>query len=89
MVSPVYGTIPARAFFETLHADTISAEVKIRTIYVAEDGADRIIAHFGYRWERRLTPTLDTYVLDLFELTPDAQIKRIRIILDGDAATAA
>ena len=56
IVSPVYGTVSVRPFYEKLHADTISAEVEIRTIYVAEDRADRVIAHFAYRWERYSAP---------------------------------
>ena len=87
VVSPVYGTVPVRPFFEKLHADTISAEVEIRTIYVAEDRADRVIAHFAYRWTRHSAPAIDTHVLDLFDLTPDGQrIVRLRILLDDGAA---
>jgi len=81
VVSPVYGTVAARWFFETLHADTVSADVEIIAIYAADDRSGRVIAHFRYRWERRSAPKIDTDVLDLFEFAPDARIERLMIVL--------
>jgi ketosteroid isomerase-like protein len=90
VLSPVYGTVPVRAFYERLFADTVRAEVDIRTIYVAEDRADRVVAHFAYRWERMSAPMMDTHLLDLFDLTPDGQrIMRLRILFDDGAAASA
>jgi|GEM_PF-1881887 len=85
VVSPVYGTVPARSFFEQLHADTVSANVEIIAIYAADDRSGRVIAHFRYQWERRSGIKIDTNVLDLFEFAPDARIERLKIVLDVHA----
>jgi ketosteroid isomerase-like protein len=86
VVSPVYGTVPVRPFYERLFADTIRAEVTIRDIYLAEGQPDRAIAHFGYRWERRDKPVVDTNLVDFFDPDMSQQrITRLRILFDEGA----
>lgn len=86
VVSPVYGAMAVRPFYEQLFADTIATEVRIRHIYVAEDEPRTAIAHFDYVWTRRDKPTLETRLIDLFDLDPEAgRITRLRIVMDGGA----
>ena len=83
VVSPVYGTVPVRPFYEKLFADTIHAEVAVRAVYISQERQDRAIAHFGYKWERRGQPTLDTHLVDFFDLDLAQQcIARLRILFD-------
>lgn len=86
VVSPVYGTVKVRAFYEQLFGDTIRTEVRIRDLYVAHGRPDRAIAHFEYLWERREKPTLETRLIDLFDFDPSGtKIVRLRIIMDSSS----
>jgi ketosteroid isomerase-like protein len=83
VVSPVYGTVSVRGFYEQLFADTVSTEVRIRDLYAAQGRPDRAIAHFDYVWARRGKPLLETRLIDLFDFDPaGTKIARLRIIMD-------
>ena len=77
--SPTYGAMPVRTFYETLFADTVAVKLDLRAIYAATDAPQRWMAHFGYHWERRDQPTVDTELVDLFELRGE-RIARLRIV---------
>jgi ketosteroid isomerase-like protein len=79
VLSPTYGRMPVRAFYETLFADTVSAEVDIRTIYRSTDEPSRWAAHFDYRWQRRSAPDVATQLIDLFEVD-NGLIRELRIV---------
>lgn len=83
VVSPVYGTVAVRPFYERLFADTISTEVRIRDLYVAQGRPERAIAHFDYVWRRRDQPVLKTRLIDLFDFDMSGRkIARLRIVMD-------
>ncbi len=79
VVSPTYGAMPVGKFYETLFADTLSADVKVRSIYRATCDASRWIAHFDYRWARRSVPEVAVQIIDLFEIQ-DGLIHELRIV---------
>ena len=79
VVSPTYGEMPVRTFYETLFADTLSADVKVRSIYRATVDQCRWIAHFDYRWQRRSVPQVAVQLIDLFDLK-DGLIRELRIV---------
>ncbi len=79
VVSPTYGAMPVEKFYATLFADTLSADVKIRSIYLATDDPSRWIAHFNYRWERRSVAEIAVQLIDLFEIK-DGLIQELRIV---------
>jgi hypothetical protein len=81
VVSPTYGEMPVRAFYERLFADTVRVSIDLRQVYAALDDADRLIAHFGYVWERRDGPTVDIALVDLFVFEPAGdRIARLTIV---------
>ena len=86
IASPVYGEVPVRPFYEKLVADTVRANVTIRTLYRSEERPDLWIAHFGYVWVRRDQADMDTELIDLFELDASGErIRKLRIVMAGKA----
>lgn len=82
--SPVYGEVPVAPFYRKLFDDTISASVRIHTIYAAAgDAAGRWAAHFAYEWMRKDDVRIDTDLVDLFEFSgTSGLIKSLKIIFD-------
>ncbi len=78
-MSPTYGEMPVRAFYETLFADTVEVRLKIKSICAATDSPEKWMAHFDYRWRRREGAVVDTELVDLFEIS-DGRIDRLRVI---------
>src|SRR5690348_6310061 len=78
-MSPTYGEMPARAFYETLFADTVAVRLKIRSIYAATDSAQKWMAHFDYHWQRSGGAVVDTELVDLFDIS-NGQIDKLRVI---------
>jgi ketosteroid isomerase-like protein len=78
-MSPTYGEMPARAFYETLFADTVEVRLKVRSIYAATDSPQKWMAHFDYRWQRKEGAVVDTELVDLFEIS-DGRIDTLRVI---------
>ena len=86
IVSPVYGEVPVRRFYETLIADTVRASIDVKALYRSEERPGQWIAHFGYVWIRRDQPDMDTELIDLFELDPSGLLARLRIVIAGKPA---
>lgn len=84
IVSPVYGEVPMRPFYEKLFADTLRATVTIRDLYRSAQRPDRWIAHFGYVWVRRDQADMNTELIDLFELDRSGdRITKLQIVIAG------
>ena len=87
VVSPVYGTVAVKSFYERLFADTIRTEIRIRDLYQAEGDPGKVVAYFDYVWERRGASRLDTRLIDFFEFDLSGEkIMRLRIVMDGATA---
>jgi ketosteroid isomerase-like protein len=82
IMSPVYGDVPVRQFYQKLFEDTVSAEIFVQQIYCGRDREDRWAAHFYYRWKRKSGNDVDTDLVDLFEFEGD-RIAKLRIIFDS------
>ncbi|KXU30478.1 hypothetical protein A0J57_24875 [Sphingobium sp. 22B] len=81
--SPVYGEVPVAEFYRKLFDDTISASVRLRTLYGAVGDPGRWAAHFAYEWVRKDDVRIDTDLVDLFEFSETSGlIKSLRIIFD-------
>jgi ketosteroid isomerase-like protein len=78
-MSPTYGEMPVRAFYETLFADTIEVRLEVKSIYAATETAGKWMAHFAYHWKRKKGAIVDTELVDLFEIS-DGKIDRLRVI---------
>ena len=79
-VSPVYGEVPVKPFYEKLVADTRHARVQIQDLYFTEAG-DGIAAHIDYQWERQDGTRMHVDMVDLFSFRPDSdRIARLLIV---------
>ncbi len=84
IISPVYGTVAVRAFYERLLADTATVKIEPHAIYQAVGYPQRWIAHFGYRWIRRDGTVVETDLIDFFSF--DAALEKIaqlKIVFDS------
>jgi len=82
IVSPTYGAVPVRAFYEKLFADTMKAEVDLQGVYRAPHDPTKWAAYFGYTWQRRDHSAMNAEIVDLFEFD-DASglIRSLKIII--------
>ncbi|MFP1680933.1 nuclear transport factor 2 family protein [Alloalcanivorax sp. C16-1] len=80
VVSPVYGEVPVRPFYEKLFADTVRAEVRLEQLYFSEDGTG-IAAHIDYFWERQDGSRMHVDMVDLFRFRAESErIERLSIV---------
>lgn len=90
IVSPVYGEVPVKDFYQKLFADTVSTVVNIHTVYASADHPYRLAAHFAYRWDRKDGSTLVTDLVDLFEFSEQSgKIARLKIVFDPGSGSRA
>lgn len=93
VVSPLYGRIPARAFYAALFADTKASDTELLNIFDQADGGGAVALHFRYGWTLADGTPVNFEVVDVIDLTAarDAFAK-LTIIYDtaplrGDWAT--
>ena len=93
VVSPLYGTQPARDFYAALFADTAVSDTTLLTLFDSSDTGGAVALHFRYGWTLADGTPVTFEVVDVIELTParDAFAK-LTIIYDtaplrGDWAT--
>lgn len=69
VISPLYGTLPARAFYAALFADTKASDTTLLNIFdQAEDGR-AVALHFRYGWTLADGTPVAFEVVDVIELT--------------------
>jgi len=81
--SPLYGQMPAGAYYRMLFADTRHAIIRIRHVYEALADAPSIALHFSYTWINSNGHTVEFDGVDVFELTADhTRFTKLTIIYD-------
>lgn len=86
VVSPLYGTLPAREFFTGLFEVTDNSTLKLRTIFSDVDGGQEIAVAFDYDWEMANGERVIFPVVDTFRLDDGGKIARMVIHYDASAA---
>lgn len=81
VVSPVYGTLPAKEFYRKLKEDTKESIIRLDGIFT-EEGGERIVMVFDYKWTLRNGEEVDFKVADILEFDPVQKIKKLLIIYD-------
>src|SRR4051812_29477250 len=69
--SPLYGQLPAAAYYRILFADARHAIIRIRHVFEALTDAPSIALHFSYTWIKRNGATVEFDGVDVFEMTAD------------------
>ncbi len=81
VVSPLYGTMPAKSFYKTLAADTANSVLNFDGVFY-EDNTNRISLLFDYDWELKTGEKVSFKVVDIIELNDDHKINKLIIIYD-------
>ncbi|KAA1245051.1 nuclear transport factor 2 family protein [Aquimarina sp. RZ0] len=81
VISPVYGTLPASEFYETLADDTSSSELTFDGLFYEKE-SDRISLLFDYIWRLKKGNIVKFKVVDILEMTSENKIKKLTIIYD-------
>lgn len=69
VVSPLYGTMPARDFYAALFADTQASDTELLNVF-DQSGSDGAVAlHFRYGWTLADGTPVAFEVVDVIELT--------------------
>ncbi|MCB1355262.1 MAG: nuclear transport factor 2 family protein [Maritimibacter sp.] len=69
VVSPLYGTMPARDFYAALFADTEASDTTLLNIFDSSDNGGAVALHFRYGWTLADGTPVAFEVVDVIELT--------------------
>ena len=69
VVSPLYGTQPARDFYAALFADTEASNTELLNIFDSSDTGGAVALHFRYGWTLADGTPVAFEVVDVIELT--------------------
>lgn len=86
VVSPIYGTVAASEFFETLLGVTSASRLTLKTVFEATNS---IAVLFDYDWDLANGRTVTFPVVDIMELDDTGKIAKLTIIYDATDAKAA
>jgi ketosteroid isomerase-like protein len=83
VVSPLYGEMSAKTFYQELFADTTRSKTNLLNIFDSVSKKSSVALHFHYSWTLRSGKVVEFDCVDIFELTPDKdKIIKLEIIYD-------
>ena len=69
VVSPLYGTMPAKDFYAALFADTQASDTELLNVFDSSQDGSAVALHFRYRWTLADGTPVSFEVVDVIELT--------------------
>lgn len=81
VISPLYGVMPAKQFYETLAVDTNSSKLTYDGLFFEKD-TNRMSLLFDYQWELATGESVEFKVVDVIELDSENKIEKLTIIYD-------
>ncbi len=81
VVSPVYGTKPAREFYQHLSNDTHKSVIKFDGIFFEKE-KHRIALLFDYQWVLKNHKKVAFKVMDIIDFNDNLKIEKLTIIYD-------
>ena len=84
VVSPLYGELDAKLFYQALFEDTNRSDTKLMEVFHSSTSATSIALPFlKYEWTLNNGTVVDFDCVDIFELASDkSQFKKLTIIYD-------
>jgi ketosteroid isomerase-like protein len=83
VVSPLYGTQPATAFYRALFADTARSRTTLLNVFVPAGDGQACALHFRYEWTLASGRTVNFECADVFALNPAGdRFTRLTILYD-------
>ena len=86
VVSPLYSTMPADAFYRELFADTNRSDTTLLHVFDATQDSSSVALHFHYQWTLKSGKVVQFECVDIFELTP-ARDKFTKLTIIYDTAS--
>lgn len=87
VISPIYGTMEAAAFYETLAKDTTESKLTIKGIF-EEPSSGNIALYFQYDWTLGHGREVTFDVVDILTFDTENKITGLKIIYDTVQARA-
>jgi ketosteroid isomerase-like protein len=85
VISPLFGRLPATAFYQRLAAETTRSELTPRGVYLHAEDPNAAAAAFHYQWTRHDGCQVGFECVDLFRFNQAHQITQLTIIYDTNA----
>ncbi len=81
VISPLYGTKPAKDFYLQLEKDTANSQLLINEIFESQD-TNTIALFFTYNWTLKNNKKVVFDVIDIISFDNNNKINKLRIIYD-------
>lgn len=83
IISPLYGEMSARSFYQALFADTQKSETQLLNSFHSIENPQTLGLHFRYTWTLQSGEVVSFEVVDVFELSEDqTRFSKLTIIYD-------
>ncbi len=82
VISPVYGTMPALLFYETLFKDTKESQLTLLGVFQDIEAKRSFAIHFTYQWTLANGNKVVFDVVDVVKLNDEDKIIELKIIYD-------
>ncbi|MDC8002595.1 nuclear transport factor 2 family protein [Aureisphaera galaxeae] len=89
VISPVYGNMPAKTFYETLFADTKESQLILKGIFREIDKPNEFAIYFTYQWTLADGNQVKFDVVDVVVLNGAGKIETLTIIYDTQESNPA
>jgi len=81
VVSPIYGTLPAKEFYDMLAKDTTQSKLTIKGIF-EEPSSGNVALYFQYDWTLQHGRQVTFDVVDILTFDEENRITTLKIIYD-------
>ena len=81
VMSPIYGTLPAKEFYEILAKDTTQSRLTIKGIF-EEPASGEVALYFQYDWTLQHGRQVSFDVVDILTFDEENRITSLKIIYD-------
>lgn len=79
--SPIYGTLPAKTFYNLLSDDTQESKLELKDIFETPN-SNKLALYFNYAWTLKNGDLVNFAVVDIIEFNDQHKITDLKIIYD-------
>ena len=83
VISPLYGEMSAKKFYNDLFADTNRSVTKLLNVFISDSGNSSAALHFHYTWTLKNGTIVEFECVDIIEIGSETnKITKLKIIYD-------
>ena len=83
VISPLYGEMSAKKFYNDLFADTNRSVTELLNVFTPDSGNSSAALHFHYTWTLKNGAIVEFECVDIIEIDPETnKITKLKIIYD-------